>query len=63
MKKEDIRMKLFDLIGTIKDLELEVKDLKKEVEKDLWYVKAQQEAENKALWVNLKIGLWKSTKN
>jgi len=49
MKKEDIRMKLFDLIGTIKDLELEVKDLKKEVEKDLWYVKAQQEAENKSL--------------
>ena len=49
MKKEDIRMKLFDLIGTIKNLELEVKDLKKEVEKDLWYVKAQQEAENKAL--------------
>ena len=45
--KFDIAHDLLAILGTIKDLELEVRKLKKEVEKECWQFRDKQEAENR----------------
>ena len=47
--KFDIAHDLLAVLGTIKDLELEVRKLKREVEQECWQFKEKQKAENKAL--------------
>ena len=44
--KFDIAHDLLAVLGTIKDLELEVRKLKKEVEQECWQFRDKQEAEN-----------------
>ena len=45
--KFDIAHDLLAVLGTIKDLELEVRKLKKEVEQECWQFRDKQEAENR----------------
>ena len=45
--KFDIAHDLLAVLGTIKDLELEVRKLKKEVERECWQFRDKQEAENR----------------
>ena len=47
--KVDIAHDLLAVLGTIKDLELEVRKLKKEVEQECWQFKEKQEAENRSI--------------
>jgi hypothetical protein len=47
--KFDIAHDLLAVLGTIKDLELEVRKLKKEVEQECWQFKEKQEAENRSI--------------
>ena len=47
--KFDIAHDLLAVLGTIKNLELEVRKLKKEIEQECWQFKEKQEAENRAL--------------
>jgi len=45
--KFDIAHDLLAVLGTIKDLELEVRKLNKEVERECWQFRDKQEAENR----------------
>tara|TARA_R110000803_G_scaffold152044_5_gene217101 strand:+ start:79 stop:231 length:153 start_codon:yes stop_codon:yes gene_type:complete len=45
--KFDIAHDLLAVLGKIKDLELEIRKLKKEVEQECWQFKEKQEAENR----------------
>ena len=47
--KFDIAHDLLAVLGTIKDLELEVRKLKREVEQECWQFKEKQEAENRSV--------------
>ena len=47
--KFDIAHDLLNVLDTIKDLELEVKKLKKEVEQECWQFRDKQEAENRSV--------------
>ena len=47
--KFDIAHDLLAVLGTIKDLELEVKKLKREVEQECWQFREKQEAENRSV--------------
>jgi hypothetical protein len=47
--KVDIAYDLLAVLGTIKDLELEVRKLKKEVEQECWQFRDKQEAENRSV--------------
>ena len=47
--KVDIAYDLLAVLDTIKDLELEVRKLKKEVEQERWQFRDKQEAENRSV--------------
>jgi len=47
--KFDIAHDLLSILGTIKDLELEIRKLKQEVEQECWQFRDKQDAENKAI--------------
>ena len=47
--KFDIAHDLLAVLGTIKDLELEVRKLKREVEQECWQFKEKQKAENRSV--------------